>query len=174
MSFLREPVSLHDIKNVEAFVVNCVQRSGSAPLPHEWEDMIAEGVAMLYKMGNDYDPERNEDGSDTFKFSGYAIRYLPKKLREHWHRSREEHLEKLQPDGKRKWIYHQSALSWDQITTTNTVETVRVIDERTVRHPGNFVNPTPVDASRVRAEREYASAEAFVQSIPGVAVDGDE
>lgn len=149
--------TLGDIDDVERFVVMCIKRSGAGVLPHEWQDMIAEGLAILYKMYGDYDEGRNVDGGSDFKFSGYAIRYMPKKIKESWHRSHEEHLQRTQDDGKRRWEYHKKAISWDLLIAVQD-DTETHLDERTIRTAGNFIDPPSIDPRRVRTDAEDRTA----------------
>lgn len=142
--------SLRDIDDVEAFVIMCIKRSGAKPGREEFVDLMCEGFALLYKMDGDY-VDQKDGYVKAGKFSGYALAYLPKKLKEAWHRSQEEHLQRLQPDGTRKWEFHKRAISWDEITTT---QEENPLDERTVRVPGNFINPPSVDPSRVRTDAQ--------------------
>jgi hypothetical protein len=138
-----QQVSLHDIDNVEAFVVMCVKRSGAQPTNEEWPDLVAEGICLLYAMAGNY-IHHMEGYSQAGKFSGYALNYLPKKIKEAWHRGHEEHLQVTEKEtGKRRWKYCKKRVSYDQLTA-NDEETVP-LDERTLRFPGNFINPPTSD-----------------------------
>lgn len=128
---LRHQCSIYDIDDIEAFIVMCIKRSGCRPTYSEWEDLIATGIMLLWEMSNNY-----KVGIGTF--SGYAIRYMPKKLKESYHRSHENYIRSVDDGGRRQWTRKQTALSWDEMTT---VDDSHHIDETKLRYPGNFINP---------------------------------
>lgn len=128
---LRTQVSLHDILDVEAFVVMCIKRSGAQVKPSEFEDMIAEGICILYAMSERYNPHM-EGYVRPGRFSGYAVKYLPRKMKEAWHRSHEEHLHRTQPDGRRRYEYYAKPMCYEPSVD---------LDEQTLRVPGEFIPP---------------------------------
>lgn len=117
---LSNKVSLYDIKDVEGFVIACVKRSGSNAPPEYWDDLIAEGICLLYQMAKNYKPKMN--GYDQAgKFSGYAIMWLPKQISQFWHRSQEHHLLAKDPEtGKREWTYRLSPVSYEVVASETT------------------------------------------------------
>jgi hypothetical protein len=134
--------SLRDIKNVEAFVVDCIKRSGIRPRDYEWEDVVGDSILLLYDMESKY-VEQMDGYKQKGLFSGYAITYLPRKIKAAYHKSQENHLMCTQPDGSRKWEYRARSVSYDAVTSRN--EEVTPLDERTIRTPGNFIDPPSLD-----------------------------
>lgn len=75
--------ALHDVADVEDFA-----RTGVAAMsrhllhgrltPDEWEELQAEGVALLYALARTYRGERS--------FAGYAATYLPRRLLDAYNR----------------------------------------------------------------------------------------
>lgn len=129
---LRKKVSIYDILDCEAFVIMCIKRSGAQVQPNEYEDMVAEGLCILISMSQRYEPHR-PGYAQPGRFSGYAIKYLPRKMKEAWHRAHEEHLQRTQADGRRRYEYHDRASSLNGYTQDG--------DEQNLRLPGNFVSP---------------------------------
>lgn len=100
-------VRLHDIDCVESFVASCLNRSGIRFRPDEREDLVAEGIAILYELADRYD--------GTGRFSGYAATFLPRRLGDAWH-ARNGHRRVRTKDGKRVWVYTPPPVSYDEIT----------------------------------------------------------
>lgn len=117
---LATQVRLHDIDDVEGFVnatLNAFER-GDRP---EWarlrgperEELVLEGIAIMYELAGRYEPRRGEHTQDG-RFSGFAAAFLPKKLGDAWHRLHPHHRYVTDPDtGKRDWQYLQEAVSLD-------------------------------------------------------------
>lgn len=134
--------SIYDVDDIEAFVRMCIKRSGVKPLVHEWEDLVAEGVCLLWAMSNSYKPKL--DGYEQEgRFSGYAIKYMPRKIRESYNRNTEHALHRTQPDGTRKWEYYERAVSYDELVQERR-EDSHPFHESTVRVVGDFVQPRKV------------------------------
>lgn len=129
-------VTLHDIDDVHGFVYACMKRSGARPRPDEVEDLVAEGVCLLYVMAKNYKPRLNGYSADG-RFSGYAIAWLPKQIKEAWHRSRPEHLRNY-VDGKKEYIALEACVSLNELEERQVS-----IDEWRLRTPGDFVHPNP-------------------------------
>lgn len=108
-------VSLHDIDDVEAFVVMCVKRSGCDAPTEYWDDLICEGVVLLYRMAGNYKPQM--EGYETEgRFSGYAVKWLPKQIRQAWHKSQEHHLYVKDENGKRGWTFRVAPVSYEEVS----------------------------------------------------------
>lgn len=128
---LRRRVSLHDVNDVEAFVVACIKRSGANAPPEDWEELIAEGILLLYTMANNYKP-RLEGYAKDGCFSGYAIKWLPKQIHQAWHKSQEHHLYvKDKETGKRGWVYRITPVSYEvavlDVTGTGSHQEVKMV-----------------------------------------------
>lgn len=104
--------ALYDIRDVEMFVRNTLDK---APLHFdtaEFEELVAEGMGILYDLAHSYEPHRAgyEQGGS---FAGYAAFYLPKRLTDAWHRLHPNHVYVSLPDGTRRWEYLPAADSFD-------------------------------------------------------------
>ena len=130
---LRRQCSIYDVEDIEAFVVMCIKRSGVKPMSHEWEDLVAEGLCLLWAMSNNY-----QQGIGCF--SGYAVKYMPRKIREAYNRGSEHALHRTQEDGTRRWEYYERAVSLDALMQENKEERGG-LNESTVRVVGEFVHP---------------------------------
>lgn len=110
---LERRVSLLDIDDVEGFVADTLCRSGIRFAREEFEDLLCEGLAILYQLAENYEPHRAgyaQGGS----FVGYASRYLPRRLGDAWHASHPEHRRVISGDGSRRWVYLDPAVSFDE------------------------------------------------------------
>lgn len=143
MLVLNRKTSLRDIEDVEAFVIMCIKRSGIRPEPREYEDLVATGMMMLWEMSLRYrEPPGDKSSASTLAgwcFSGYAIKYMPKKMKDAYHRSHEHHLHKTQADGRRRWEYTAMPESWDRLLDNGDEHTY--LDETRLRLIGNFIDP---------------------------------
>lgn len=110
MALLDEPVSLHDVANVEAFVQATINRARLVLTQDERDELVAEGVAIMVKLAADWEPQR-EGYEGAGRFSGYAAQFLPRKLGDAWHRAHPEHTLRTEGDGKRRWHYGERAVS---------------------------------------------------------------
>lgn len=115
---MHRKITLRDIADVEAFVIACVKRAGTGAPPMYWEDLVSEGIALLYAMERNYKDQL--DGYDQAgRFSGYAIKWLPKQINQAWHKSQEHHLYLTDPeDGRRKWTYRIAPVSYEYAVLT--------------------------------------------------------
>jgi hypothetical protein len=106
--------SLHDIADVEGFVGATLERSGLRPhlQPAEHEDLVAEGVCVLYELADRYEPHL-PGYATAGRFSGFAARLLPNRLTDAWHAWNESHSRITAADGGRRWTYEAPALSLD-------------------------------------------------------------
>lgn len=133
--------SIYDVEDIEAFVIMCIKRSGVKPMSHEWEDLVAEGIALLWAMSNNY-----KVGVGCF--SGYAVKYMPRKIRESYNRGSEHALHRTQDDGTRKWEYYDRAVSLDALMEERRDDSgTPNLNESTVRLLGDFVSPQRVEIS---------------------------
>lgn len=76
-------IALHDIDDCEAFVIDAWRRT-RIRLDRIDEELVAEGLAVLWRMGIKFDGRG--------RFSGYAAKYLPGKLIDAWHGQHENHV----------------------------------------------------------------------------------
>jgi hypothetical protein len=128
--------SLRDIQDVEGFVINCIKRSGAPVQPHEYEDLVAEGLCILYAMERKYIPKMTGYTKEG-RFSGYAIKWMPRKMKEAWHKMHEECTLQTMPDKTRRWVRRQPAASWDALQ--EHARNGHHFDESQLRTPGSFV-----------------------------------
>ncbi len=154
MSLMHRAVPLHDIADAEGFVrANISKVTGLVLTRDEREELIAEGLVILCTLARKYQPRMagyTKDGS----FAGYASRLLGPKLSDAYHRSRENHLCRTQPDGSRKIEYLPRAKSYEEMTNqgrNNNMTGDRFnathSHEHTFRRPGNFIAvPTHIAA----------------------------
>lgn len=125
-----------------------------------YEDLFAEGLLILYDMEGKY-VEQMDGYTQKGLFSGYAITYLPRKIKAAYHKSQENHLMCTQEDGSRQWEQRARAVSWDSaIESADSDKRRHPLDERTIRQPGNFINPPAVGASREQAADDRDTADA--------------
>lgn len=124
---LGEVISLHDIHDVEGFVNKTLDdarrlaqrggRAGKAGInfaDDERDDLVLEGIAILFELDRKYEPRRGDHKQDG-RFSGFAAFFLPKRLSDAWHRMHPEHRYITGEDGKRKWIYCKPSVSLDAV-----------------------------------------------------------
>lgn len=108
----RLKVEIEDIQDAEAFVRSLLPRV--LLTPDKREDLIQTGLTILQEMVNKYEPGRGGQDPATSRFSGFAAKYLPSKLRDAWHRS-EGHSLSTDADGRRAWTYPPPVASLDQL-----------------------------------------------------------
>lgn len=105
-------LQLHDIDDVEGFVIGCLNRSGIQSSPDEREDLIAEGICILYELARRYEPKR-EGHTKAGRFSGFAAQFLPRRLGDAWHAKNPHHFRAPDETGKRRWQYLEAPVSLD-------------------------------------------------------------
>lgn len=110
MPQLAEPIALHDIEDVEGFVNATLNASGIDFQAWEREDLVAEGLVILFELASKFEPHR-PGYQQAGRFSGYAAAFLPKKLGDAWHRGRPEHRYVTGEDGKRRWQFFNAHAS---------------------------------------------------------------
>jgi hypothetical protein len=102
--------SLRDVRDVEAFVAKHLVKSGVRFSPDEHDEMLAEGIALLYELEAGF--EEHRDGYEQAgSFAGYAASLLPRRMRDVYRRLHPEHLERRNPDGSREIEYAPPAVS---------------------------------------------------------------
>lgn len=116
MPQLPQKTSLLDIEDIEGFVnatINSwLSRSGIRLDLEEREELVAEGLLILARLEEQYEPHR-EGYEQEGRFSGYAAQFLPRRLTDAWHRLNPHHEFRTQADGRRKWEYNPEAVSLD-------------------------------------------------------------
>lgn len=108
-------IALEDIDDVYGFVAHHVLRAPGVPVihdPEEAEELIHEGVTILFELHDRFEPHRTGYAKPG-RFSGYAAWALPKRLQNAWRRMHPEHLTRKRPDGRRTVEYGQRPLSVD-------------------------------------------------------------
>jgi DNA-directed RNA polymerase specialized sigma24 family protein len=105
-----------DIEDPEGFVKSFMPKVRLTP--ERREELFCEGMGILTKMRNDYRPGHGGGDPATSCFSGYAASYLPRKIRDAWHRL-EGHTLTTGEKGKREWEYHDTPSSLEAMTTAN-------------------------------------------------------
>ncbi len=108
-----EAVALHDIRDVNMFVRNALDKAPIRLETQEFEELVGEGLVILYELAAKYEPHR-EGYARAGSFAGYAAMFLPKRMTDAWHRSHPEHRYITLPDGKRAWRYLKQTVSLDE------------------------------------------------------------
>ncbi|MGH7458567.1 MAG: hypothetical protein ACREKN_05685 [Longimicrobiaceae bacterium] len=125
---LATSVAIHDIKDAEGFVKATLKRSGIRFEAGEFEELVCEGMAILWELAAKYEPHR-AGYAQAGRFSGYAARYLPRRLGRSWHRSHREHRLITNPDGSRHWVYGEAPQSFDALPPSKLDRLVRPASE---------------------------------------------
>lgn len=115
MAVLAQPVALHDIRDAEAFVQATLNASKRVYGPDEREELVAEGLRIMVELARNFTPRRDGYDKDG-RFSGYAAKFLRLKLEDAYHRLHPEHRLVTQPDGRRRYLYGDRAVSLDALT----------------------------------------------------------
>lgn len=132
-------VELGDIKEAYGFVAKCIAKSGIKVQGEEYDEMMCEGIVILCALHDRYDASK--DTGPKASFAGYAWYLLPRKLKDAWHKLHPEHVMRTQPDGKRKYEYHQAPVSIDARGTSGERSNRSFFDQHTTfRTPGEFVS----------------------------------
>lgn len=128
----RTRVKIEDIDDAEAFVRSLLPRN--ALLSSEMrEDLVQEGLKILAELERRYEPGRNGQDPAGSRFSGFAARFLPAKLRDAWHRLEGHTLSTDPKSGKRQWSYPQKPASLDELTEREGgVDGVRALQDSDV------------------------------------------
>lgn len=91
--------SLLDIDDVEGFVARCLVNSRVRCTRDEHDELLAEGITILYELANRYEPHR-PGYSTPGRFSGYAASLLPRRMQDAYYRLHPEH-QRRNINGKR-------------------------------------------------------------------------
>lgn len=110
---LATTVQLYDIDDVEGFVCATIERAGLGAVdPAEKEELTAEGLVILYRLAERFEPHL-PGYSQPGRFSGFAAKFLPRRLGDTWHKSHPEHTRAVEENGKRAWQYKPAPISLD-------------------------------------------------------------
>jgi DNA-directed RNA polymerase specialized sigma subunit len=123
-----------DINDPVAFVAAVIERhlSKREMSNDTREELIQQGLLILSNMRRLYEPGKNGLDPKTSKFSGYAARYLPDKIKDALHRLEGHKLTK-DKDDKREWI-EPNITSLDYVNEQNeSVEDMEVSEHLQVR-----------------------------------------
>lgn len=137
-NYLPRVEQLHNIRDVEAFVLHCMGKGGmTLTVMHEddHQELFCAGLVELYKMSDKFIPQ--DDGRGRSSFYGYAMMFLPRKLSSAWHAMNPTHV-LVREDGGRKWRYYSPAESLDQERVFSLHDHHSLT---TARHPGDFIPP---------------------------------
>jgi hypothetical protein len=158
------PVCLHDIKDAESFVAANIARSKVILRDrHEREELLAEGLAILWGLAERYKPHMAgyaKGGS----FAGYAAAYLPGRMRDAYHALHPEHVACRDADGKRTYAYGERPMSLQhedmpQLQATALAYVMPAL-------VGTAWDPGPVvSAALARVPAEFFAARRVVQDI---------
>lgn len=123
-------VAIHDVADAYGFVAAQVMRAPGVPVirdTDEAEELIAEGVTILFELADRFEPHR--PGYDQpGRFSGYAAWALPKRLQTAWRRMHPEHRTRKLPDGRRTIEYGERPLSLLRKTAGHDREGEALVD----------------------------------------------
>lgn len=122
MGLIGEPIRIGDVANAEAFVQRELNKTGIQFGSDEREELLAEGLTILYELYEGYRPLTARPGVDGEggRFSGYAAMFLARRLGDAWHKLHPEHRYITDPDtGTRGWRYEQPMLSLDGLTQSS-------------------------------------------------------
>jgi len=123
MGLIGEPVRILDVANAEAFVQRTIDASQIQYSASEREELLAEGLTILFELAGKYRPLPARPGIDAQpgRFSGYAAMFLPRRLGDAWHKWHPEHRYVTNPStGKRGWHYEKPMVSLDGLADGNT------------------------------------------------------
>lgn len=143
---LATTVQLHDIDDVEGFVCATIERSGIQAPEHEREELIADGIRIIYDLAERFEPHR-PGYSQPGRFSGYAAQFLPRRLGDAWHSRNAEHVRVVNEGGKRSWAFRERPISLDQyLAPPAPEEQHRRTDSHAQIRLGSQTAPVPVPA----------------------------
>lgn len=114
---MSEPLRIHDIEDAEGFVYSMMKRALPTAIltPDAREELQQTGLRLLWEMAlRDKSQSGSGEHDGGSKFSGYASRFLPGKIRDAWHKQ-EGHTLRQGPDGKREWVIHDKPISLEKV-----------------------------------------------------------
>lgn len=114
VTLLSEKISILDIEDAEGFVAATIVRSKIRCSQHEHEELLTEGLAILFDLARRFEPQR-EGYERPGRFSGFAAQFLPRKLGDAWHKLHPEHRYVTGEDGKRRWVFFEAPSSLDAL-----------------------------------------------------------
>lgn len=164
MGMLSNPVRLHDVTDVEGFVNRTINRANLSLSRDEREELVLEGIALMYKLSDQYQPHRNGHARNDGRFSGYAAMFLPRKLGDAWHRMHPEHRQVADPEtGKRRWAYLPKPTSYETVVAAErSDDSIGVLETRVRFHSDEFspipLSPRPRHDDATRPARQVARA----------------
>lgn len=140
-------VQIGDVKDAYGFVQRCIIKSKIKASGDQYEELVCEAMVLLCALHKRYDPAKDRGsekpragGGTEASFAGYASYLLPLKIRKAWHRMNPTHVMTTQPDGTRKYVYHQPPKSLHERGDGRDRELMDTLDEQKMRTPGEFVS----------------------------------
>lgn len=108
-------IQVYDIRDAKNFVYTLLGWSRLANMEfHEREDLCAEGMLILLDLASKFKPHM--DGYEQpGRFSGYAARFLPGKVRSAYYKMHPEHLQKTNAEGKRYYQHGEQPKSYEEL-----------------------------------------------------------
>lgn len=161
---LATTVAVHDIDDAEGFVAATIRRSGIQLSEDEREELLAEGIRILFELSQRFEPRRGNHAQDG-RFSGFAAQFLPRKLGDAWHRWNPDHRYVTGEDGKRTWVYYPKPVSIEALNSPGG-ERGGEDWEGQIREPGAW-SPAEPSPSRPRAHPEIPLGGPDPQRPPG-------
>lgn len=113
MALLSGKVQLHDVVDVESFVADAIRDGGARLTPDDREELLAEGLRIMVRLAQQYQPGFNGLDPTTSTFAGFASKYLRLKLSDAYHRLQETHRLVTDDTGKKAWSYGAKPASLD-------------------------------------------------------------
>ena len=119
-----DKVAIHDVLDAEAFVIAAMRTSGITPGRDETEDVICAGMLVLCEMGARYQP-RLAGYATNGRFSGYASKYLPGRIRDAYFQMHENIVVRVDATGHKRREFLPTAVrlsppsDWDVGSNTD-------------------------------------------------------
>lgn len=135
MSSGKQPLKVHDIDDAEAFVHSMIKQALPTAIltPEAREELQQTGLRLLWEMAlRDKSQSGTGEHDAGSKFSGFASRFLPGKIRDAWHKQ-EGHTLRQGEDGKREWVIHDKPISLEGVMEA-TDESDTVVQLRAPEH----------------------------------------
>jgi len=137
-------VKLHDIEDAEAFVRSCLAKARIRLVKgsQENEELVCEGLVLLCEMAGRFDGRWDrEKHKEGMSFASWASIYLPKRLNDAYYALHPEHVKYTDEEGRQRYRFGIAPGSWDGMQQGGGEEGGGIIDERSLRHVGEFVHP---------------------------------
>jgi hypothetical protein len=116
---LADVVSLYDVRDAEGIVQATLRASRRIYSAEEQEELVAEGLAILCRLADDFDGRG--------RFSGFAAKFLPLKLEDAYHRLHPEHVLRTQLDGSRRYVSGERPVSLQAMTSEDGEDRARLL-----------------------------------------------